>query len=102
MKPGYISAIKDLIVHVEFNDGMPAIGELLIVQNKLKSPLLVDNLLDENTAICINIRSNKDIEKKMLVERTGKGYGNQRVLGIEEDGLDCRHSAQHLGLRGRT
>ena len=98
MKPGYISAIKDLIVHVEFNDGMPAIGELLIVQNKLKSPLLVDNLLDENTAICINIRSNKDIEKKMLVERTGKGIevpvGPETIgrilspLGEAVDGLE--------------
>jgi F-type H+/Na+-transporting ATPase subunit beta len=98
MNPGYISAIKDLIVHVEFDDAMPAIGELLIVQNKQKSPLLVDNLMNEKTAICINIRSNKDIEKKMLVERTGKGIevpvGPETIgrilspMGEAVDGLD--------------
>lgn len=98
MKPGYISAIKDLIVHVEFDDVMPAIGELLVIQNKQKSPLLVDNLMNEKTAICINIRSNKDIEKKMLVERTGKGIevpiGPETIgrilspMGEVVDGLD--------------
>jgi len=70
---GLISAVKDLIVHVTFDTNMPNVGEVIIVQNNQRSPLLVDSLFDESTAICINIRSNKDIQKKMAVVRTNLG-----------------------------
>ena len=73
MNPGLISTVKDLIVHVSFDTNMPNVGEVVTVQNKQRSPLLVDSLLDESTAICINIRSNKDIQKKMTVVRTNRG-----------------------------
>ena len=73
MNPGLISTVKDLIVHVTFDANMPNVGEVLVVQNKQRSPLLVDSLLDESTAVCINIRSNKDIQKKMPVIRTNRG-----------------------------
>ena len=73
MNPGLISTVKDLIVHVTFDANMPNVGEVLVVQNKQRSPLLVDSLLDESTAVCINIRSNKDIQKKMPVIRTNHG-----------------------------
>ena len=41
MGKGYIRAIKDLVVKVEFDDDMPALGEVLIVDNEEKTPLVV-------------------------------------------------------------
>lgn len=73
MIAGSVLSIKDLVIKVEFADGMPEIGEVVIVQDANKSPLLVDSLLDATTAICLNIRSSRSIQKAMPVERTGKG-----------------------------
>jgi F-type H+-transporting ATPase subunit beta len=73
MTIGNILSVKDLVVKVEFASDMPAIGEVLIVNNTDKSPLLVDSLSSDTTAICINLRSSKKIQKAMQVQRTGKG-----------------------------
>jgi len=84
---GLISAVKDLIVHVTFDTNMPNVGEVIIVQNNQRSPLLVDSLFDESTAICINIRSNKDIQKKMAVVRTNLGIEIPVGLKLLEESL---------------
>lgn len=73
MKPGSIVAVKDLVVRVEFSDSMPSIGEVVVVQNDEQSPLLVDTLINDTTALCLNIRSHKRIQKAMPVIRTRKG-----------------------------
>ncbi len=73
MTTGSILVVKDLVVRVEFTNDMPEIGEVLLVQNEQKSPLMVDSLLSDTVAICINLRSSKNIQKAMSVERTGKG-----------------------------
>ena len=72
-EPRRIITIKDLIIRVEFASQPPEIGEVLIVKNKQQSPLLVDSYLNDTTAVCINLRSSKQLEKGMEVERTGKG-----------------------------
>jgi F-type H+-transporting ATPase subunit beta len=97
MSQGTVTQVKDLIIRVEFANDTPDIGEVLIVNNKQKSPLLVEYMADDTTAICINLRSSKQIQKAMAVERTGKGIeipiGKETIgrvfdaLGEPVDGL---------------
>lgn len=98
MSHGAILSVKDLVVKVEFSSDMPEIGEVLVVQNEQKSPLLVESLLTDTVALCINLRSSKQIQKAMAVERTGRGVevpvGEVTIgrifdaLGDPLDGLD--------------
>lgn len=73
MNQGSVISVKDLVVKVEFADTLPEIGEVILVQNDAKSPLLVESLISETVALCINLRSSKQIQKAMAVECTGKG-----------------------------
>ena len=70
---GVVRTIKDLVIHVEFEDEMPKIGDLLTVESKDKGLLLVDSLIRGNVAICLNIQTDRTIEKNMAVTMTGKG-----------------------------
>jgi F-type H+-transporting ATPase subunit beta len=72
MSTGVIRSLKDLVVRVEFDEGMPASNELLHVTNDNRTPLLVDKLEDGNTATCLNLYSDRTIQKGMAVEATGK------------------------------
>ncbi|MCA9347665.1 F0F1 ATP synthase subunit beta [Candidatus Saccharibacteria bacterium] len=73
MSKGYIRAIKDLVVKVEFDDQMPALGEVLIVDNQEKTPLVVEKALSESVVMTLNIRSHRSMQKGMMVEASGKG-----------------------------
>ncbi len=73
MKPGYITAVKDLIVWVQFDDGVPAVGELLVADNGFDAKLLVDHLEDRGRAVCLNVRSDRRLQHGMAVKRSGKG-----------------------------
>ncbi len=83
MGKGHIRAIKDLVVKVEFDDEMPALGEVLIVDNEEKTPLVVEKALSESIVMTLNIRSHRSMQKGMLVESTGKGIeipvGNETI-----------------------
>lgn len=70
---GVIRSIKDLVVKVEFGKEIPEIGELVIVSSKDEAPLLVDSMLDESTALCLNIHSSKLLQKGMHVQPSGHG-----------------------------
>lgn len=70
---GEIRTIRDVVVTVQFDEEIPEIGELVLANNKAKSPLLVESFQDDATAICLNIRSSKQLYKGMKVERTGRG-----------------------------
>lgn len=73
MNNGFISVIRDLVLQVQFDGELPAIGEVVIAENEEKSPLLVSRLLNDRTALCLNIRSSRNMHKNMHVTRTGKG-----------------------------
>ena len=74
MTKGYIHAILDLVIHVEFDEDLPKIGEILIVEaSEKKAPLLVDNIKEGGTVICLNIMSDRSIQKGMEATRTGHG-----------------------------
>jgi len=99
MSQGVIRAIKDLIVTVVFDDDMPEIHEVLLVTVSAghQVPLLVDSLQPGNRAECLNIQSDRTIQKGMPVKRTGHGIeipvGNELIgrvvdtLGSPIDGL---------------
>lgn len=70
---GSIKIIKSLVVHVEFTQDMPQLGEILIVDNPQKSLLLVDTIASDTIAVCINLRNHKTLQKDMSVKRTQKG-----------------------------
>ena len=70
---GVVSAVKDLVIEVDFIDNVPQVGELVVVDNSQNSLLLVDSFSNETKAQCLNVYSVKDIQKNMTVKRTGKG-----------------------------
>jgi len=73
MTSGVITVIKDLVIRAEFAEDAPAINEIILADNAAKSPLLVYSLVSGTTALCLNIRSARDLTKGMSVTRTGKG-----------------------------
>lgn len=73
MSKGVVRAIKDLVVYVAFDSQPPAIGELVLVDNKNQALLLVHALAAGNQAICLNIQTDRTIEKNMAVSPTGRG-----------------------------
>ncbi len=73
MSQGVIRVIKDLVVHVEFDDQFPELGEVIVVNNDNKTMLLVDSIIPGGKAFCLNLRSDRSIMRGMTVERTGKG-----------------------------
>lgn len=73
MNQGIVISIRQLIVIIRFDDGQPDVGEILLANNPERSWLLVETLLSDGTAVCLNIRSEQTIQKGMGVERTGRG-----------------------------
>lgn len=72
MSQGVVTAIKDLIVHVQFDEGAPTAGEVIIVDNGLETRLLVDHLESGGLALCLNILTDRRIQKGMVVQRTNR------------------------------
>lgn len=73
MNQGHVVSIKDLVVRVQFDEGGPEINELIVVDNDNNTKLLVDHLEPGGIAFCLNVRSDRRIEKGMTVKTTGKG-----------------------------
>lgn len=70
---GVVTSIKDLIVLVGFDQDSPNIGEIIQVQNESKTQLLVERLEKHGQAMCLNLRSDRAIQRGMKVDRTHKG-----------------------------
>lgn len=73
MSVGSVITIKDLVVRVRFDEDSPEIGELLIVDNGHDTKLLVDHLEVGGVAMCLNMRSDRRVQRGMSVQRTNKG-----------------------------
>ena len=73
MSVGHVISIKDLVVLVQFDEDAPRINELISVDNGENTKLLVDHLDPGGIAFCLNVRSDRRIEKGMAVNTTGKG-----------------------------
>lgn len=73
MSVGHVVSIKDLVVLAQFDEDAPRIGELIEVDNGFQTKLLVDHLEMGGIAFCLNVRSDRRIEKGMPVNTTGQG-----------------------------
>lgn len=73
MSSGVVTTIKDLVVRARFDDESPAVGELLLIDNGYDTKVLVDHLEPGGIAMCLNIRSDRRIQRGMSVKRTNKG-----------------------------
>jgi F-type H+-transporting ATPase subunit beta len=106
MTQGHVVAIKDLVVRVQFDEDAPNIGELIVVKNDKDTKLLVDHLEPGGIAFCLNVRTERQIQKGMLVERTGKGIeipvGDVtigRIFDALGDPLDGQAQVPEEGLK---
>lgn len=81
---GTVTAIKNFVVHAQFDDDLPALNELIVVRNGHDTKLLVEHLEPNGTALCLNIRGDLRLAKGMPVERTGRGIEipvGQEIIG---------------------
>ncbi|HEX7632686.1 MAG TPA: hypothetical protein VF401_00005, partial [Candidatus Saccharimonadales bacterium] len=92
---GVITTVKDFVVRAQFDDDPPSLNELIIVENKHDTLLLVDHFEPGGIAYCLNVRSDSRITKGMQVKRTHKGIeipiGEKtigRILNALGDPLD--------------
>lgn len=73
MNPGVVISIKDLVVRVQFDEEAPRVGELITVENGHNTQLLVDHLETGGVAMCLNVRTDRRIQRGMQVARSGRG-----------------------------
>ncbi len=73
MSNGVVTTIKDLVVRARFDDESPSVGELLLIDNGHDTKVLVDHLEPGGIAMCLNIRSDRRIQRGMSVKRTNRG-----------------------------
>jgi F-type H+-transporting ATPase subunit beta len=90
MSQGVIRYLKDLVIKVEFDEEVPALNEILLVDNEQKTPLLVDSLHDTSTVLCLNISGDRSLLKGLMVNRTGESIEipvGQPLIGRVLDAL---------------
>lgn len=73
MSNGIVTSIKDLTVRVRFDEDAPFVGEMLLIDNGHDTKILVDHLETGGIAMCLNIRSDRRVQRGMSVKRTNKG-----------------------------
>lgn len=71
-KKGVVRTLKGLVIKVQFDEDIPALNEMLYVDNELKSPLLVSSITNGDMALCVNIGGDYSIQKGDTVTRSGK------------------------------
>ena len=69
---GIVRVLKDLVIHIQFEDGMPDLNEMLYVDNEAKTPLIVSSLDKGDVAVALNIGGDRSIQKGMTVTRSGR------------------------------
>lgn len=90
MTVGYIRSVRDLVVLAQFDDDIPQTGELLVAHSPQRGVLLVNHLIDNNIAVCLNVLGDRSIQKNMGAERTGRGIEipvGEPILGRILDAL---------------
>lgn len=73
MSKGIVKRVGELVIDVEFDEQKPKIGEILIVENTNKCPIMVEKYNGEGHAICLNIHSDQTIQRGMNVRASAKG-----------------------------
>jgi F-type H+/Na+-transporting ATPase subunit beta len=70
---GVVVSIKDLVVRAQFDEDSPNLGEVITIENGHGTKLLVDHLEAGGVALCLNLNTDRRIQKGMQVTRTLKG-----------------------------
>ena len=70
---GTIISVRDLVIKAQFDDDWPSVNELIKVENTNGTELLVDHLETGGIAFCLNVRSDKTVQKGMVTQRTNRG-----------------------------
>ncbi len=70
---GIVRSVKELVVHAQFDENVPSVGEVLVIENENRSRLMVDHIEPGGVAVCLNILSDKSVQRGMKIERTNKG-----------------------------
>lgn len=89
MNQGVIRVVKDLMVVVEFDDQVPNVRDLILVDG-LDTLLLIDSIEAGGRAICLNIRTDRRLQKGMTVTPTGKSIEipvGEKMIGRVVDAL---------------
>lgn len=68
---GYIQALRDLVVHVVFDDDLPQVHEIVVVDNENHTMLLVENMYGGRYARCLNLQADRTLQKGAVVVGTG-------------------------------
>lgn len=68
---GVVRELRDIVIKVQFIDGLPQLNEMLYVDNDVKSPLLVSSIDKGDTVLCLNIAGDRSIKIDSTVSRTG-------------------------------
>ncbi|MAU33677.1 F0F1 ATP synthase subunit beta [Candidatus Saccharibacteria bacterium] len=77
---GVVTAVSSAVVEVSFDEAVPAIGEVLHLQDK-PTQLLVDTVAEGGLVTCINVENDTTIECGASV--VGTGAGLQIPVGVE-------------------
>src|SRR5581483_36207 len=83
---GVLVSIKELVVRAHFDDDVPAVHELVTVQNGNDTQLLVDHLEPGGIAYCLNVRGDLRLYKGIEIALGPSAIG--RVLNALGDPLD--------------
>ncbi len=73
MSSGKVHTITQLIIKVHFDDDFPDPYEILVVNNKNVSQLLVDHIETGGIVVCLNLNNDLTIQRNMVVERSFHG-----------------------------
>jgi len=89
MNQGVIRAVKDLMAVVEFDDHVPDLREILIVDG-IGTQLLVDSIEVGGRAVCLVVRTDYRLQKGMTVTPSGKSIEipvGDKMIGRVVDAL---------------
>jgi F-type H+-transporting ATPase subunit beta len=70
---GIITSVKQLVITAVFDEDPPATDELIKVNNRFNTELLVDHIETNGEVYCLNIRDDRRIMKGQKVERLNRG-----------------------------
>ncbi len=79
MSQGVIQSIRGLIIDVDFDNDLPNLNEILVVDSENKSQLLVNRLENNQRAVCLNINADAKLHKGMKV--IGSGHSIEIPVG---------------------
>ncbi|HUC87934.1 MAG TPA: F0F1 ATP synthase subunit beta [Candidatus Binatia bacterium] len=70
MSQGIVRSVKDLIAYVTFDEDQPEVNELIVADNPKKTVLLVESLKAEGEAVCLNIYTDRSLQKGTAINRS--------------------------------